>query len=71
MKAKDGNHYMLLGQDSGFPHPEDKGLWQAYKVDWDWKRGEWEYNDDDIWMLSDKYEVIAREIGWDRRRETV
>lgn len=71
IKAKDGNYYTLLAKDKGFPHKEDEGLWQAYKVDWSTKTGEWQYNDDYVWMLSDDLKVVAREIGWDRRRVTV
>ena len=71
IKAQDENHYTLLAKDSGFPHKEDEGLWQAYKVDWNSKTGEWQYNDDDIWMLTDDFQVVAKEIGWDRRREEI
>lgn len=70
VKAKDGNHYLLLEKDPGFPHPEDKGLWRAYRTEWN-SRGEWEFNNDDVWMLTDDYKVVAREIGWGRRREEV
>ena len=56
-------------QDSGFQHPEDKGLWRCNLVTWDWKKGKWDCNDDDDWMISeDGTEVIAREVGWDLRR---
>ncbi len=63
-----GEYLYIVGKDRGFLHPQDRGLWQAYKVTWDWHRGEWHFGDDDIW-LTDGKQIVAREIGWNRRRE--
>lgn len=63
-----GEYLYIVAQDEGLQHPEDRGLWCAYKVTWNWHRGEWHFGDDDVWM-TDGEKIIAREIGWDRRRE--
>ena len=67
--AQDGHQYHLLGRDSGFLHPEDKGLWHGIRVAKN-ARGDWYPCDDDDWMLSDDLQIVAREVGWDRKRFT-
>ena len=61
-------YYRLRYKDTGFPHPDDKGLWRALKVEWDPVKGEFGCHDDDDWMISEDKLVIAREVGWDCRR---
>lgn len=63
----EGEYYRLRYRDSGFTHKEDKGLWRADKVTWD--RDHWGIHDDDDYLLSDDGKVIARETGWNLRRE--
>ena len=63
----EGEFYRLLYRDPGTLRPEDRGLWRALKVTWD--RDHWGFHDDDDYLLSDDGKVIAREIGWDLRRE--
>ena len=65
---KIGNeYYKLIRKDSGFLHPEDRGLWLAWKVRWD--EDHFGGHDDDDWMITeDGKEIIAREVGWDRKR---
>ena len=62
-----GHHYRIRSRDSGFPHKEDRGLWRADRVTWDGDH--WGYHDDDDYLITDDGEVVAREIGWDLRRE--
>ena len=69
IKAKDGCYYLIRYQSKGEIHPEDKGLWIADHVEWDWKSGSWMYNDDDVYVLTDEGDVVVREIGWNLRRE--
>ena len=61
------DHYQVTGPDPGFQHPEDHGRFYAYRVDWDRKKGKWQYNDDDVYII-DRNKVYAKEIGWDHRR---
>lgn len=63
----DGLFYRLRCRDRGFPHPEDRGLWRADRVTWDGDH--WGFHDDDDWMLTDDGRIIAREAGWELRRE--
>ena len=57
----DGKHYMLRSWEAG--------CWRADMVDrglFGW----WSACDDDDWIIRNGV-VIAREIGWERRRENV
>lgn len=65
-----GCYYRLRYIDTGFVHAKDKGLWRCDLVTWDGDH--WGYHDDDDWMVDpDGWKVVAREIGWDLRRETL
>ena len=59
--------YRLRYRDPGTFRPEDRGLWRADKVTWD--KDHWGYHDDDDYLITDDRRVVAREIGWDLRRE--
>ena len=62
-------YFRLRNIDSGFQHAEDKGLWRADLVEWDYKYGRFTCNDDDDWIISsDGTKVIAKETGWNLRR---
>lgn len=67
--AINGNHYRLRYRDPGTLRPEDKGLWRADRVEWDRKAGRWHHVDDDDYLISDDRRIIARESGWELRRE--
>ena len=69
IKAQDGQFYRIRYRDSGFPHREDRGLWRALRVTWDGDH--FGVHDDDDYVLTDDGEVVAREIGWELRRETL
>ena len=69
IKAKDDRYYRIRYRDNGFPHPEDRGLWRSDKVTWE--DDHWGVHDDDDYLLTDEGEVVAREVGWDLRREEV
>jgi len=56
-------YYDLLHRDSGFPHPEDRGLWRAVKVKLN-ESGHWYCCDDDDYMITDEMQIIAIEVGW-------
>ena len=71
IKAHDGHHYRLRFRSRGVIHPEDTGLWYADRVTWNRKLGYWMHQDDDVYILTDDGAVIAREIGWDLRREEI
>lgn len=71
IKGKDGHHYKIRFQSKGLIHPEDNGLWWADRVTWNWKLGYWMHHDDDVYILTDEGQVIAREIGWNLRREEI
>lgn len=62
-----GHHYRIRYRDHGILRPEDRGLWRALRVTWDGDH--WGIHDDDDYLITDSGEVIAREIGWDLRRE--
>lgn len=64
-----GRHYRIHYKDKGFLRPEDKGLWRALHVEWD--KDHWGIHDDDDYLITDLGEVVAREIGWDLRREEI
>lgn len=64
-----GEHYRLRYIDPGFPHPEDRGLWRAVKVQMN-AAGVWFCCDDDDYMITpDRLRITARESGWELRRE--
>lgn len=65
----DGEYYRLMYRDPGVLRPEDKGLWRALHVTWDGDR--FGIHDDDDYLLSDDRRVVARETGWDLRREDI
>lgn len=71
IKGADGHHYKIRFQSRGLIHPEDNGLWWADRVVWNRKLGYWMHHDDDVYVLTDSGEVVAREIGWDLRREEI
>lgn len=61
-------HYRLMYIDPGFPHPEDRFLWRAVKVEQD-QYGFWHCCDDDDYMITpDRLRIAARESGWELRR---
>ena len=62
-----GHHYRIRYQDKGTLRPEDRGLWRALRVEWDGDH--WGIHDDDDYLITDEGAVVAREIGWDLRRE--
>lgn len=64
-----GEFYRLLYLDPGILRPEDKGLWRALHVTWDGDH--WGVHDDDDYLLSENGKVVAKEIGWGLRRETL
>jgi hypothetical protein len=65
----DGKYYRLRYRDLGILRPEDKGLWRANRVDRSSITGEWYPCDDDDFLITDDWRVVARENGWDLRRE--
>lgn len=65
----DGKHYRLRYRDPGILRPEDKGLWRADMVDQSIITGDWFPCDDDDYLITDDRRVVAREVGWDLRRE--
>ena len=69
IKGADGNYYRIQYRDSGFPHKEDKGLWRCLLVEWDGDH--FGVHDDDDYLLTEDGQVVAREIGWDLRREEI
>ena len=64
-------YYRLRYRDPGILRPEDKGLWRAVRVDRSTITGEWFACDDDDYLITDDRRVVAREIGWDLRKEEV
>lgn len=62
----DGSFYRILYRDPGILRPEDAGLWRALHVIWDGDH--WGIHDDDDYLITDDWRVVAREIGWDLRR---
>ena len=64
----DGKHYRLRYRDPGILRPEDRDLWRAEMVAQD-PIGFWYVCDDDDYLITDDRRVVAREIGWDLRRE--
>lgn len=65
----EGKHYHLRYRDPGFLRPEDKGLWRATRVERSRITGDWYPCDDDDYLITNDWRVVAREIGWDLRRE--
>ena len=64
----DGKHYRLSYRDPGILRPEDKGLWRGNMVEQDWN-GWWTVCEDDDYLITDDGRIVAREVGWDLRRE--
>lgn len=65
----EGEYYRLRYADKGFPHEEDRGLWRADKVRKN-GAGDWFPCDDDDFMIDiERKKVVAKEIGWELRRE--
>ena len=65
----DGETYRIRCVDNGFPHPEDRGLYRAHKVTLD-QFGRWVCCDDDDYMIDPvSCRIVAKEIGWELRRE--
>ena len=65
-----GEYYMLRYKDRGELCPADKGLWRSIKV-WRNQFGNWVCCDDDDWLIDRNGKIVAREIGWDLRREKI
>ena len=65
----EGKFYRIRYRDPGILRPEDKGLWRADRVDRSTINGEWYVCDDDDFLIDDNGKVVAREIGWELRRE--
>ena len=63
-----GECYKVRGYDPGILRPEDRGLLRAHKVKQDWG-GFWFCCDDDDYLIDREGKIIAREIGWNLRRE--
>lgn len=59
-------YFKLIRREVAPMHEEDRGLWLAWKVRWEGNH--FGCHDDDDWLLSDDGEVVAREVGWDRKR---
>ena len=49
---------------------KDHGLWRADKVKRD-RNGWWFCCDDDDYLIDDSGRIVAREVGWDLRREEI
>lgn len=65
------DYYNLRYIDRGFLYAEDRGLWRSHKVKKN-SAGDWFCCDDDDYMIDiEKRKVMAREIGWDLRREKI
>ena len=64
-----GAYYKIRSCDSGFQHPEDKGLWRAGLVEWERRLCYWNPVDDYDYMISDDGRIMARESGWNLQRE--
>ena len=65
-----GSYYRVRYRDPGFTHSEDDGLWRCHKVALDWN-GNWYCCDDDDYLITDDGQIVAREVGWDLRREEI
>ena len=63
----DGSYYRVRYQDKGFRYEEDRGLWRADKVEWTGTA--WRIVDDDDYLIDDERRIVAREVGWELRRE--
>ena len=59
--------YRLRYRDLGFIHKEDRGLWRADKVEWTGTA--WRIVDDDDYLIDDERRIVAKEVGWELRRE--
>lgn len=65
-------YYQLHYRDPGILRPEDKGLWRAYKVKQNICRlPGYTYADDDDYLITDDWHIVAKETGWDLRRESL
>lgn len=62
-------YYRIRGKDSGVHHAEDRGLWRADKVAWTGTG--WRIVDDDDYLIDDDRRIVARESGWELRREAI
>ena len=65
-----GSFYRVRYRDPGVLRTEDKGLWRCHKVDRDWN-GRWFCCDDDDYLITDDGRIVARETGWNLRREEI
>ncbi len=66
----EGEFYRLRYIDSGVLRPEDRDLWRCLKVTWDGDH--FGVHDDDDWLIDmENRKVVARETGWDLRREVL
>jgi hypothetical protein len=64
-------YYKVRYADPGVLRPEDKGLLRSHKVVRN-VAGDWYPCDDDDFLIdAEKRTVVAREIGWELRRERV
>ena len=64
------SYYRARYKDPGVLRPEDKGLIRCHKVKQDWN-GEWFCCDDDDYLVDENGKIVARETGWDLRREDI
>lgn len=62
-------YYRVRYQDSGVHHAEDRGLYRADRVAWTGTA--WRIVDDDDYLISGDRRIIARESGWELRRERI
>lgn len=63
------DHFDLRYIDPGILRPEDRGLWRANRISRN-AAGDWFVCDDDDYLIdSSRTRVIAKETGWDLRRE--
>ena len=62
-----GEYYKVQSIDSGQLRPEDARLYRAVKVRWSGNH----YYDDADYLIDDDRKVVAREVGWNLRREVM
>ena len=64
-------HFQVRYADPGVLRPEDKGLLRCDKVARN-AAGDWFPCDDDDFLIdAEKRTVVARETGWELRRESI